>query len=116
MSEEPLHADPEAQDQDFREELLPLQESPEHLAVEDVGNITMHVTANLGKCAMLVRDVLALRNGSVLQLDKLAGEMADISVNGVPLARGEVVVLGDSLSVRIAEILGLSDRDIAGNE
>jgi len=95
---------------------MPVQESPQHLSAEDLGNITMHVTANLGKCPLLVRDVLALRTGSVLQLDKLAGEMADISANGVPLAKGEVVVLGDSLHVRIAEILGLSDQDTVGHE
>ncbi|MBM3290634.1 MAG: flagellar motor switch protein FliN, partial [Candidatus Hydrogenedentes bacterium] len=60
----------------------------------------------LGACTMLVRDVLALQRGSVVQLSKLAGEMTDIYLNGLPLARGEVVVIGDTLHVRIGEIVG----------
>ena len=52
--------------------------------------------------------MLGLERGSVVPLNKLAGEMADVHVNGVPLAKGEVVVLGDSINIRIAEIFGLS--------
>jgi flagellar motor switch protein FliN/FliY len=48
--------------------------------------------------------------GAVIQLDKLAGEMTDIYLNGLPLARGEVVVIGDSLHIRIGEILGAAEK------
>jgi len=57
---------------------------------------------------MLVREVLDLKQGSIVPLDKLAGEMTDIYVNGIPLAKGEVVVIGDSLHVRVGEILGVA--------
>ena len=79
-------------------------------------DIKLTVTADLGECAMYVRDILELARGSVLQLNKLAGEMADLSVNGVPFAKGEVVVLGDGLHIRIAEIYGVAQRDILGDD
>jgi flagellar motor switch protein FliN/FliY len=92
-------------------ELTPAGSSEEHLALDDLRQICLTVWADLGACPMMVRDVLELKRGSVLALDKLAGEMADIYVNNVPLGRGEVVVLGDSLQVRVAEIFGFTDRE-----
>ena len=81
--------------------------SPEmSLNMDDLVDIKLNVTADLGKAPILVRDIIALKVGSVIPLDKLAGEMTDIYANGLPLARGEVVVIGDSLHVRLAEIRG----------
>jgi len=77
-----------------------------HLKLDDLKRVKLTVSADLGGCPMLVRDVLALQRGSVVQLSKLAGEMTDIYLNGLPLARGEVVVIGDTLHVRIGEIIG----------
>jgi len=81
-----------------------------HLAIEDLNRVRLTVTAELGKCTMLVRDVLELHRGSVIQLDKLAGEMSDILVNGLPLAKGEIVVIGDTLHVRVGDIVGSGER------
>jgi len=103
-------ADPrEAVDHGFDDELRPAAPGSETLRLEDLLRVRLQVTVNLGKCHTTVREVLGLREGSVLALDKLAGEMADIYVNGLPLARGEVVVLVDGLSVRVAEVTGLDD-------
>jgi len=99
----------EAVEHGFDEELRAVQPGPENLELRDLSNVRLRITADLGQCKTTVRDVLALREGSVLPLDKLAGEMADIYVNGLPLARGEVVVLVDGLSVRVAEITGMDD-------
>lgn len=94
------------------EEIVPAQDAPQdHLAIEDLNNVKLSITADLGTSAMLVRDVLELKRGSVIQLSKLAGEMTDIFVNGLPLARGEVVVIGDTLHVRIGEIVGQEQVD-----
>lgn len=79
--------------------------------MRDLAGVTMEVSADLGACSMLVRDVLGLRKGSVVPLNKLAGEMADIFVNGVPMAKGEVMVMGDSLQLRIVEIHGAIEKD-----
>lgn len=89
----------------FREELSPGLQSPEHLALGDLHNVKLELSADLGRCTMLVREVLELKRGSVLALDKLAGEMADLHVNGIPFAKGEIVVLADTLHVRISEVI-----------
>jgi flagellar motor switch protein FliN/FliY len=81
------------------------------LNAEDVGGIdllsdvNLNVKIELGRTAMLVEDVLRLGEGSVVELDKLAGDPVDIFVNDRPVARGEVLVLNDSFCVRINEIL-----------
>ena len=93
------------------EELVPVNPSDERLDLNDVRQVKLRITADLGTCSILVRDVLDLKRGSVLHLNKLAGEMADIYVNDIPMARGEVVVLGDALHVRIAEIFGMGEKD-----
>lgn len=76
------------------------------LAMSDLYRVRLDVEAELGTCSMSVREVLELTRGSIIALDKLAGEMADVRVNGLPLARGEVVVLGDGIHIRISEISG----------
>ena len=78
----------------------------DQLSLHDLRNVRLNITADLGQCTMLVRDVLALKRGSVVALNKLAGEMTDLYANGIPLAKGEVVVIADSLHVRISEITG----------
>lgn len=105
-----------AQDHEFERELLPTQRSPEHLEIDELRDIRLSVTADLGKCRLRVRDILSLKRGSVLTLDRLAGEMADIQVNGVTLAKGEVVVLGDALHVRVAEMHGIAEKELNFHE
>ncbi len=75
------------------------------LALDDVMNVRLTVTADLGHAPLKVREVVALKVGSIVTLNKMAGELTDIYVNGLPLARGEVVVINDSLHVRMSEIL-----------
>ena len=59
----------------------------------------------------LVREILELRQGSVIPLDKMAGETTDVCVNGIPMAKGEVVIIADSIHIRVAEILGAADHE-----
>lgn len=73
------------------------------LALDDLHRIRLSVTAELGRVDMRVRDILALKIGSLVVLDKFAGQMTDILLNDIPMARGEIVVIGDSLNVRISE-------------
>ena len=83
----------------------------EHLDMADIEEVKLRLTADLGHCSMAVSDVLRLKRGSVVTLEKLAGEMTDVYLNGRPLAKGEVVVIGDSLHVRIGEITGMGETD-----
>ncbi len=90
------------------------QEPPVHrdqLFMDDLKNVRLEITADLGQASMFVRDVMELKPGTVVALNKLAGETTDIYVNGIKLAKGEVVVIADSLHVRVSEILGAADQD-----
>ena len=88
-------------------------ESPraDHIDMEDLKNVRLSITADLGEAKMTVRDILELKEGSVISLEKLAGEMTDIYVNGIPLSKGEVVVIGDVLHVRVSEIIGAATEE-----
>lgn len=68
-------------------------------------DVPLRVTVEVGSSRMLVREVLQFNKGSVIELDRAAGEPADVLVNGRLLARGEVTVEDDRLAVRIVEML-----------
>lgn len=68
-------------------------------------DVELDVRIELGRTELLIEEVTKLRNGSVVPLDKLAGDPVDILVNGRLIARGEVLVLNDNFCVRVAEIL-----------
>ena len=72
--------------------------------------VEMEVTVELGRAKMTVRDLLSLRAGSVIELDRAAGSPADVLVNGRLIARGEVVVIDENFGIRITEILASADR------
>jgi len=73
--------------------------------IELLGDVELHVTVELGRTQMLVEDVLRLAEGSVVELDKLAGDPVDVYVNNRLIARGEVLVLNDNFCIRISEIV-----------
>jgi flagellar motor switch protein FliN/FliY len=66
--------------------------------------VEMAASVELGRAKMTVNDLLALRNGSVIELDRAAGESADLFVNGRLIARGEVVVVDENYALRITQI------------
>ena len=70
-----------------------------------LNDVEMGVTAELGRRRMTVRDLLALTPGSVIELDRAAGQPVDVLVNGTLIAHGEVVVIDEEFGIRIAEIV-----------
>jgi flagellar motor switch protein FliN/FliY len=70
-----------------------------------LNDVNLRVKIQLGGTRMLVEDVLKLGEGSVVELDKLAGDPVDVLVNERLIARGEVLVLNDNFCVRITEVL-----------
>lgn len=103
-----------AQEHPFQDELKNARTPQDRLTFHDIKDIRLTITADLGQCQLYVREVLELRRGSVLSLNKLAGETADIFINGLPFAKGEVVVLVDALNLRISEILGAVEKEPNG--
>lgn len=73
--------------------------------IDLLADVNLNVKIELGRTRMLVEDVLRLGEGSVVELDKLAGDPVDVFVNGRHVARGEVLVVNDNFCVRISEIL-----------
>jgi flagellar motor switch protein FliN/FliY len=70
-----------------------------------IRDVELDVRIELGRTQMYLEDVLRLRRGSVVTLDKLAGDPVDVFVNGRLVARGEVLVLNDNFCVRVAELI-----------
>jgi flagellar motor switch protein FliN/FliY len=68
-------------------------------------NVPVKVTAELGTCKMLVRDILKLATGSIVELDRLAGGPVDLLVNNRLVARGEVVAVDENFGVRVTELI-----------
>ena len=79
--------------------------SEEIATLELIRDVELDVKIELGRANMRLDDVLRLHKGSVVTLDKLAGDPVDIYVNGRLIARGEVLVLNDSFCVRVAELV-----------
>ncbi|MCK4658344.1 MAG: flagellar motor switch protein FliN [Phycisphaerae bacterium] len=79
-----------------------------------IQDVELRVKIELGRTRMLVEDVLALATGSVVELDKLAGDPVDVFVNNRLIARGEVLVLNDNFCVRISEIVSNADARQVG--
>ncbi len=73
--------------------------------IDLLSDVDLHVMIELGRTEMLVEDVLRLQSGSVVELDKLAGDPVDVYVNNRLIARGEVLVLNDNFCIRISEIV-----------
>ncbi len=73
-------------------------------------DIPLKVTVELGRTKRTIKDILDLSQGSIVELDKLAGEPVDILVNEKPIAIGEVVVIDENFGVRVTDILSPSDR------
>lgn len=74
-------------------------------SIELLRDVELNVKIELGRSRMLVEDVLKLAEGSVVELDKLAGDPVDVFVNDRLVARGEVLVLNDNFCVRVNEIV-----------
>jgi flagellar motor switch protein FliN/FliY len=73
----------------------------------DVG---VNVALEVGRTRITVRELLQLTQGSILELDRLAGEPLDVLVNGVKVARGEVVVVNDKFGIRLIEVISPGER------
>ncbi|CAN7429234.1 flagellar motor switch phosphatase FliY [Rossellomorea sp. LjRoot5] len=103
---EPVHVQP-ATFSSFEPAKLGQQESKNLNMLLD---IPLQVTVELGRTNRSVRDILELSSGSIIELDKLAGEPVDILVNSQLMAKGEVVVIDENFGVRITDIVSQSDR------
>lgn len=88
----------------------------ENAALEILMDVPLELSVELGRVKMLIKDVVELGSGSIVEIEKAAGEPVDVLVNGRIVARGEVVVIEDNFGVRITEILSPQERLARLNE
>jgi flagellar motor switch protein FliN/FliY len=86
------------------------EQPAERKNLEFVLDIPLQLTVELGRAKMLVKDVLELGQGSVVELTKMAGEPLDIFVNSKLIARGEAVVVNEKFGIRLVDIVSPHER------
>src|ERR1700682_6151080 len=73
-------------------------------------DVAVPLAPEVGRARMSVRDLLQLAPGAIVELDRLAGEPLDVLVNGVRIARGEVVVVNDKFGIRLTDVVSATER------
>jgi flagellar motor switch protein FliN len=73
-------------------------------------DVAVTLALEVGRARMPVRDLLQLAPGAIVELDRLAGEPLDVLVNGIRIARGEVVVVNDKFGIRLTDVVSASER------
>jgi len=84
-----------------------------HVGIENLKvleNIDVELTVEVGRTEITIRDLLRLNEGSVVELERLAGDPLDILVNNTKIARGEVVMIGERFGIRFGEIVDPEKR------
>jgi flagellar motor switch protein FliN len=107
--------EPEAQKAE-RAEFIPFEQpalgrsaSPQS-GIDLILDVPLEISVELGRVSMLIKDILALAPGSIVELGRTAGEPVDLLVNGRLVAKGEVVVIEDNFGIRVTEIVSPADR------
>ena len=84
--------------------------SPSHVGesadLRRLSDVPVEVAVEMGRTTMTVGETLELRHGSIVTLNRMAGEPVDLLVNGTPIARGEVVVIDEQFGLRITDVVG----------
>jgi len=75
-----------------------------------IQNVTVSVSVEVGRSSLRIRDLLRLGQGSVVELDRVAGEPLDVCVNNTVIARGEVVLVNERYGIRLTQVVDPEDR------
>ncbi len=86
------------------------EEEPERTDINFILDIPLELSVELGKAKMLINDLLQLGQGSIVELNKLAGEPLEVYINRKLVARGEVVVVNEKFGVRLTDIVSPMER------
>ncbi len=92
------------------EELSPEKSEGPSPELDFILDIPLEVSVEIGRTKMLIKDLLKLNQGSIVELEKFAGEPVEVYVNGKLMAKGEVIVVNDKFGVRITEIISAHER------
>ena len=92
------------------EQFTPGQKMQIHNDIDMIMDIPVQLTVQLGRTKIAIKNLLQLAQGSVVELDGLAGEPMDVLVNGYLIAQGEVVVVNEKFGIRLTDIITPSER------
>jgi len=84
--------------------------SPEELKLDVILDVPVTVSMEIGRTQVNIRNLLQLNQGSVIELDRFAGEPMDVLVNGTLIAHGEVVVVNEKFGIRLTDVISPTDR------
>lgn len=84
--------------------------SIDELNLDVILDVPITLSAEIGQTQINIRNLLQLNQGSVVELDRLAGEPLDVLVNGTLIAHGEVVVINDKFGIRLTDVISQSER------
>lgn len=82
----------------------------EHSRLESILDIPVTISMEVGRSKINIRNLLQLNQGSVVELDRVAGEPLDVLVNGTLIAHGEVVVVNDKFGIRLTDVISQTER------
>ena len=105
-----------AKDEAEKVELEELQEEDAPITVEEkrkldtILDIPVTISMEVGRSHITIRNLLQLNQGSVVELDRVAGESLDVLVNGTLIAHGEVVVVNDKFGIRLTDVISQNER------
>ncbi|MEM7219881.1 MAG: flagellar motor switch protein FliN [Pseudomonadota bacterium] len=83
---------------------------PQDLDLNLILKVEVDVALQVGRTRMCVHELMQLNNGSIVELDRIAGEPLDVLVNGTLIARGDVVVVNGSYGIRLSEVVSPTER------
>lgn len=84
--------------------------SPEDIKLDVILDVPVTVSMEIGRTQVNIRNLLQLNQGSVIELDRFAGEPMDVLVNGTLIAHGEVVVVNDKFGIRLTDVISPTER------
>jgi flagellar motor switch protein FliN len=105
-------ADNESTDKNELEALEDIDDvlSGDHPNMEVIMEIPVEISMEVGKTNISIRNLLKLSQGSVVELDRFAGEPLDVFVNGTLIAHGEVVVVNEKFGIRLTDVINAAER------
>jgi flagellar motor switch protein FliN len=113
MSKEPIETADDVEAAAFAEvdnQFESRKSSADELNMDVILDVPVTLSMEIGRTQINIRNLLQLNQGSVVELDRFAGEPLDVLVNGTLIAHGEVVVINDKFGIRLTDVISLSER------
>ncbi len=99
-----------AQFQELKAEASNMTASEIDVSLDSILDVPVTISMEIGRTHINIRNLLQLNQGSVVELDRLAGEPMDVLVNGTLIAQGEVVVVNEKFGIRLTDVISPSER------